>query len=215
MLLYALIKKGGDIIKKLCFYNGRVYNIIYNFKYNEFDFSICSDEQKLVYFKRDMVNDKYAYIPYDRWIKAFKKEELNKDAKKINKFIDDLSKDNNYDVSYIKKRVDKFLNPKSNSKQIKRKFLNQYFLIFMISAISLAFGGFTLFNWYNEGRQVDNIMADVLKNTKIEETVAFTSTEIPKITEEINSESDAGHKYGEDYWKYMQMTMIRVELDEL
>ena len=200
-------------MNELCLYNGRVCDVIYNFKYNDFDFSICLSEKKLVYFKRDTVNEKYVYTPYDRWVKAFEKDESVLGVKKLDQFINDLNKKNNYNINYIKRRVNRFLYPKTNRKKIKKKFLNQYFFVFMISIISLVVGGVTLFNWYNQGKRVDNIMTNVLENTKIEETVAFTSAEIPEITQDLNPTTT--QKYGEDYWKYMQMTMISVDFDEL
>lgn len=196
-----------------CLYNGRVYDVIYDFKYSNFDFSICSNEDKLFYFKRDIVNEKYVYTPYERWIKVFEKDELEFEVKKLDDFINGLNKNNKCNTNYVKKEVNKFLNPQKTRKKIKKKIINQYFLVFMISIFSLAIGGYTLFKWYNEGREVNDIMQDVLKNTEIEEIVAFTPAEIPEITEEISPNTT--QKYGEDYWKYMQMTMISVDFDEL
>lgn len=196
-----------------CLYNGRVYDVIYDFKYSNFDFSICSNEDKLFYFKRDIVNEKYVYTPYERWIKVFEKDELEFEVKKLDDFINGLNKNNKCNTNYVKKEVNKFLNPKKTRKKIKKKIINQYFLVFMISIFSLAIGGYTLFKWYNEGREVNDIMQDVLKNTEIEEIVAFTPDEIPEITEKISPNTT--QKYGEDYWKYMQMTMISVDFDEL
>ena len=54
-------------------------------------------------------------------------------------------------------------------------------------------------------------MKNILKDTKIEENIAFTSTEIPEIT----ADSSSDQKYGEDYWNYMKTTMMSVDFSKL
>lgn len=191
----------------LCLYNGKVYNKVYSFKYNDNDFTICKEDSKYIYFKHDIVNDKDVYTPYDRWIKVF---ELNDETKdKIDSFIDYLNTKNIKSEKQIKNLVDKIIYGKKLKKKIK--ILNKYFILLLISIGSLIFGGVTLFNWYHEGQDVHHLMNNVLKNTKIEENVAFTATEIPEVT----GETAENHKYGEDYWNYMKTTMISVDFDEL
>ncbi len=197
-------------MNSLCFYNGKVYNIIYNFKYNDNEFSICSDNKKLVYFKRHKVNDKYQYIPYKRWIKAFELSDLISEANSLEKLISGLNSRKKYDVDDIRKCVDKFINPHKKV-LIKKKFFNKYFVIFLVCFIFLTLGGVNLFNWYHEGREIKSLMNDILDNTKIEESIAFTSSEIPEVTGEAHD----NQKYGENYWKYMQTTMISVDFDNL
>ena len=191
----------------LCLYNGKVYNKIYNFKYNNKDFTICKDDSKYVYFKHDIVNDKDVYTPYDRWLKVFELDDNNKH--KIDSFIDYLNSNNIKSENQIKELVDKVIYNKKKKRKIK--ILNRYFILLLISVSSLIFGGVTLFNWYSEGQDVHHLMNDILKNTKIEENIAFTATEIP----EVIGESAENHKYGEDYWNYMKTTMISVDFDEL
>ncbi len=189
----------------LCLYNGKVYNKIYNFKYNNNDFTICKEDSKYIYFKHDIVNDKDVYTPYDRWLKVFEINDENKD--KIDNFIDYLNNKNIKNEKQIKSLVDKII----YGKKRKVRILNKYFILLLISISSLIFGGVTLFNWYTEGQDVHHLMNNVLKNTKIEENIAFTATEIPEVT----GEAAENHKYGEDYWNYMKTTMISVDFDEL
>ena len=192
----------------LCLYNGKVYNKIYSFKYNNFDFTICKENNRYFYFKHDIVNDKDIYTPYDRWLKVF---ELNdKEKSKIDSFVEYLNQKNVKSDKEIKKLVESFIYGKKKNKK-KIKIFNKYFILLFISLSALLFGGVTLFNWYSEGEDVHHLMSDVLKNTKIEENVAFTTTEIPEVT----GEAAESHKYGEDYWNYMKTTMISVDFDEL
>ena len=79
-------------MSSLCLYNGRVYNKVYNFKHNDYDFTLCKDNNKYTYFKHDVVNDKDVYTPYDRWLSVFELEDKNKD--KLDKFIQHLNNKN-------------------------------------------------------------------------------------------------------------------------
>ena len=195
-------------MNSLCLYNGKVYNKIYNFKYNDIDFTICKENNKYFYFKHDIVNDKDIYTPYDRWLKVF---ELNDEGKsKIDSFINSLNEKKIKNDNEIKNLVDNFIYGKKKTKK-KIKIFNKYFILLFISLSALIFGGVTLFNWYSEGEDVHHLMNNVLKNTKIEENIAFSATEIPEVT----GEAAESHKYGEDYWNYMKTTMISVDFDEL
>ena len=191
----------------LCLYNGKVYNKVYNFKYNDNDFTICKENSKYIYFKHDIVNDKDVYTPYDRWLKVFELNDENKE--RIDNFIDYLNNKNIKNEKQIKSLIDKVIYGKKSKRKVK--ILNKYFILLLISISSLIFGGVTLFNWYTEGQDVHHLMNNVLKNTKIEENIAFTATEIPDVT----GETAENHKYGEDYWNYMKTTMISVDFDEL
>ena len=191
----------------LCLYNGKVYNKVYNFKYNDNDFTICKENSKYIYFKHDIVNDKDVYTPYDRWLKVFELNDENKE--RIDNFIDYLNNKNIKNEKQIKSLIDKVIYGKKSKRKVK--ILNKYFILLLISISSLIFGGVTLFNWYTEGQDVHHLMNNVLKNTKIEENIAFTATEIPEVT----GEAAENHKYGEDYWNYMKTTMISVDFDEL
>ncbi len=191
----------------LCLYNGKVYNKVYNFKYNDNDFTICKENSKYIYFKHDIVNDKDVYTPYDRWLKVFELNDENKE--RIDNFIDYLNNKNIKNEKQIKSLIDKVIYGKKSKRKVK--ILNKYFILLLISISSLIFGGVTLFNWYTEGQDVHHLMNNVLKNTKIEENIAFTATEIPDVT----GEAAENHKYGEDYWNYMKTTMISVDFDEL
>lgn len=191
----------------LCLYNGKVYNKVYNFKYNDNDFTICKENSKYIYFKHDIVNDKDVYTPYDRWLKVFELNDENKE--RIDNFIDYLNNKNIKNEKQIKSLIDKVIYGKKSKRKVK--ILNKYFILLLISISSLIFGGVTLFNWYTEGQDVHHLMNNVLKNTKIEENIAFTATEIPDVT----GEAAENHKYGVDYWNYMKTTMISVDFDEL
>ena len=191
----------------LCLYNGKVYTKVYSFKYNDHNFTICSDNDKYTYFKHDIVNDKDVYTPYDRWLEVF---DLNDDKKvKIDSVIDYLNSKNIHKESDIEKTIERII----YGKKVKRKskFLNKYFVLLLISLSSLIFGGVTLFNWYSEGKNVKHLMRHVFETTEIEENLAFSTSEIPEVT----GEAALNHKYGEDYWNYMKTTMISVNFDEL
>lgn len=195
----------------LCLYNGKVYDKIYGFKFHDTDFTICKDDNKYIYFKHDIINDKDIYIPYDRWINAFEDNSLIEDKIKIDAFVDYLNNKKIKNNDEIKKLVDQFIFGKKKKSKAKIKILNKYFLLLLICFGSLLFGGITLFNWYNEGKDVNHLMKDILENTKIEENIAFTATEIPEVT----GEAYESQKYGEDYWTYMKMTMMSVDFSEL
>lgn len=193
-------------MNSLCLYNGKVYNKVYNFKHNNYNFTLCCDRTNYIYFKHDIVNNKDIYTPYDRWLKVFDVEDENKF--KLDSFIDYLNKNNIKGEKQIKGLVDNYIYGKKKS---KKKIFNKYLILLVISLSSLIFGGVTLFNWYNEGKDVHHLMKDVLKKTKIEEDIAFTQTEIPEVT----GDAVESNKYGEDYWNYMKTTMISVDFDEL
>ena len=195
----------------LCLYNGKVYDKIYEFKFHDTDFTICKDDNKYIYFKHDIINDKDIYIPYDRWINAFEDNSLIEDKTKIDAFVDYLNNKKIKNNDEIKKLGDQFIFGKKKKSKAKIKILNKYFLLLLICFGSLLFGGITLFNWYNEGKDVNHLMKDILENTKIEENIAFTATEIPEVT----GEAYESQKYGEDYWTYMKMTMMSVDFSEL
>lgn len=197
-------------MESLCLYNGKVYNVICKFKYNNNSFAICKEGTKLVYFKHNKVDGKDIYIPYDRWIKAFELTDLKDDKNKIDDFIKSLNNNKKNNNKYINVSVDAFINNHPKRKRFNL-FFNKYLFLMLICLILFSFGGITLFNWYNEGKKVDNIMGDILKNTKIEEQIAFTPSEIPEVT----GEAYENQKYGEDYWNYMKMTMMSVDFDEL
>ena len=142
----------------LCLYNGKVYNKIYSFKYNNFDFTICKENNRYFYFKHDIVNDKDIYTPYDRWLKVF---ELNdKEKSKIDSFVEYLNQKNVKSDKEIKKLVENFIYGKKKNKK-KIKIFNKYFILLFISLSALLFGGVTLFNWYSEGEDVHHLMSDV------------------------------------------------------
>lgn len=195
----------------LCLYNGKVYDKVYNFKFHNTDFTICKDGNKFVYFKHDIINDKDVYTPYDRWISVFENSTLIKDKLKIDNFIDYLNNKQIRNNDEIKELIDKFIFGKKHKSKLKIKILNKYSILLIICIVSLLFGGVTLFNWYNEGKDVNHLMKDILENTKIEEKVAFTATEIPEVT----GEAYESQKYGEDYWNYMKMTMMSVDFSDL
>lgn len=195
----------------LCLYDGKVYHRVYNFKLNNEEFTLCKENEKFIYFKHDVVNDKDIYVPYDRWINAFDKKELLDNKNKIDVFVNYLNNKrikNNGDLKHI---IDTFLyGKKTKDKKVLRLF-NKYVILLIICISSLIFGGVTLFNWYNEGNDVNHLMKNILKDTKIEENIAFTSTEIPEIT----ADSSSDQKYGEDYWNYMKTTMMSVDFSKL
>lgn len=195
-------------MSSLCLYNGRVYNKVYSFKHNDYDFTLCKDNNKYIYFKHDVVNDKDVYTPYDRWLSVFELEDKNKD--KLDKFIEHLNNKNIKSKKQIENIVNSYV---CGKKKHKRKILifNKYIILLIISLSALLFSGVTLYNWYSEGKDVHNLMNDVLKNTEIKENIAFTATEIP----EVSGDAAENHKYGEDYWNYMKTTMISVDFDEL
>ena len=197
-------------MQSLCLYNGKVYNKICSFKYNKIKFTICTYENKLVYFKHDIVNDTDVYTPYDRWIKAMNADNLIKDQIKIDTFIDYLNKNQIKSKDKINELV---LGNFDINKKKKRKFkiLNKYAIILLISVIGFAFGGVSLLNYYNEQKDVNKIMKTVIEQTQVEEEVAFTASEIP----EVSGEAYENHKYGEDYWNYMKTTMISVDFSKL
>ena len=195
-------------MSSLCLYNGRVYNKVYNFKHNDYDFALCKDNTKYIYFKHDIVNDKDVYTPYDRWLSVFELEDKNKD--KLDDFIDYLNHKNIKNKKQIESIVNNYFNGKQKNKR-KVLVFNKYIILLIVSLSALLFSGVTLFNWYSEGKDVHNLMDDVLKNTEIKEKVAFTATEIP----EVSGDAADSHKYGEDYWNYMKTTMISVDFDEL
>lgn len=195
-------------MSSLCLYNGRVYNKVYDFQYNDYSFTICKDDGKYIYFKHDIINNKDVYTPYDRWISVFELD--NSDKNKIDNLMDYLNSNHIKNENQIAVLVNNIIyNKKKNKKKIK--IFNKYFILLIISIASLMFGGVTLFNWYNEGKDVNHLMNGVLKNTKIDEKIAFTATEIP----EVSGDAADSHKYGEDYWNYMKTTMISVDFDEL
>ena len=102
-------------MNSLCLYNGKVYNKIYSFKYNDIDFIICKENNKYFYFKHDIVNDKDIYTPYDRWLKVF---EFNDEGKsKIDSFIDSLNEKNLKNDKEIKNLVDSFIYSKKTTKK--------------------------------------------------------------------------------------------------
>ena len=131
-------------MNSLCLYNGKVYNKIYSFKYNDIDFTICKENNKYFYFKHDIVNDKDIYTPYDRWLKVF---ELSDEGKsKIDSFVDSLNVKKIKNDNEIKNLVDNFIYGKKKTKK-KIKIFNKYFILLFISLSALIFGGVTLFNW--------------------------------------------------------------------
>lgn len=197
-------------MESLCLYNGKVYNIICKFTYNNNNFAICKDGKNLVYFKHNKVDGKDIYVPYERWIKAFEATALKDDKNKIDEFLKSLNNNKKNNAKYIRLCVDEFVNNRPKTKKINFIF-NKYVLLLLVCLTLFSVGGVTLFNWYNEGKKVDNIMGDILENTKIEEQIAFTPTEIPEVTGEAYEDQ----KYGEDYWNYMKMTMMSVDFDEL
>ena len=197
-------------MENLCLYNGKVYNKVYNFKYNTTNFTICTCENKLVYFKHDIVNDLDVYTPYDRWIKAMNADSLIKDRIKLDTFIDYLNKNKITSEEKINKLVKNGFGVKTKRKR-KIGIFNKYMIILLISIIGFTFGGVSLFNYYNEGKDVDKMMKTVLKQTTVEEKVAFTASEIP----EVSGEAYENHKYGEDYWNYMKTTMMSVDFSKL
>ena len=189
----------------LCLYNGKVYNKVYSFKMGDYDFTICKDNKKYIYFKHDIVNDKDIYTPYDRWILAFSINDLTY-KKKIDRLIDYLNNNKRKRNNSIEKTVDWLIYNKKSKKLI----FNKYFIMLIMCVITFAFGGITLLNWHNEDVKAKDIMKDIIKTTPIEEETAFTTNEIPEIT------GDAyGYKYGEDYWNYMKTTMLNVDFSEL
>lgn len=195
----------------LCVYNGKVYNKIYNFSYNKTNFTICSCENKLVYFKHDIINERHIYTPYDRWIEAMNLDYLKQDQLKLDKFIEYLNKNKIINEQKINKLVgNDFINHKPKTKR-KSIIFSKYMIILLISIIGFTFGGISLFNYYHEESDANKIIKEVQKQTMVDEEVAFTSSEIP----EIATEAYENHKYGEDYWTYMKTTMMSVDFTKL
>ena len=191
----------------LCLYNGKVYNKIYSFNVGGYDFAICKDNKKYVYFKHDVINDKDIYTPYDRWITAFEISDLTYN-RKIDDLIDSLNRKRIRNNNNIKHLVDKQIYGKKTKS--KKLIFNKYFILLIMCLSSLVFGGITLLNWHNEDTKSNHIMKKIIEKTNIEEETAFTANEIPEITGD-----EYGYKYGEDYWNYMKTTMMSVDFSEL
>lgn len=197
----------------LCLYDGKVYNKIYSFKYQGINFTICRDSNKYVFFKHDVINDRDIYTLYERWIQVFDNCLRIDDRTKIDNCINYLNSKSFSKNSDLIKTINSLLycHRKKNITNVKRKIFNKYAILLLICTSSLIFGGVTLFNWYNEGKNVNHLMKNILNETKIEETVAFNATEIPQ----VSGDASQSQKYGEDYWTYMKTTLMSVDFNEL
>lgn len=217
---------------KIC-YKGNEYNILESVTLDNKTFVICVDSSNEVrYFKHTKVHDYDVYTPLDRLIKVLP-EYQTKEIKNLENIISMLSK--KVEKSIKKGKTDKMKEKiqgftkyaerkklKIDSKDISwymggigrlRKLASIYVVIMILSLTGLFTCGFTLFNWFYEGKAISNEMADVMKDTEIqEEEIAFIPSEK---TASFTGDSYTNKRYGSDYWDYADTTMMSVDFSKL
>lgn len=214
-------------------YRGQTYHILESLRLNKDEYVVCvNDDKKVFYFKCSKVNDYMVYTPLDRLIKVLDKYN-NKEVKKEQKILNLLTKRVEKRLKHsnkekIKRKIYQFTDY-AKRKKMKisksdiawymggigkiRKFANIYMIIMVVSLIALVSSGFSLFNWYNEGKAVDSEMMNVLKDIEItEEEVAFEPSDK---TATFSGESYDIKRYGEEYWNYAETTMMDVDFTTL
>ncbi len=214
-------------------YRGQTYHILESLRLNKDEYVVCvNDDKKVFYFKCSKVNDYMVYTPLDRLIKVLDKYN-NKEVKKEQKILNLLTKRVEKRLKHsnkekIKRKIYQFTDY-AKRKKMKisksdiawymggigkiRKFANIYMIIMVVSLIALVSSGFTLFNWYNEGKAVDSEMMNVLKDIEItEEEVAFEPSDKAAT---FSGESYDIKRYGEEYWNYAETTMMDVDFTTL
>ena len=213
-------------------YKNKSYTILESLVLNNETFVICIDkDNKVSYFKETKVHDYKVYTPLDKLIKAlpqYQTDEILKEQKVLNILTRRVEKRyNGKNVDKVKSKISGFSKyakrkkMKINSDDIAwymgglgrfRKLTNVYVIIMLVSMIGLVTCGFTLVNWYSEGKNVHNTMADVLDDIEITEEYAFESSDK---TATFDGDAYLNQKYGSDYWKYAETTMMNVDFSNL
>lgn len=213
-------------------YKNKSYTILESLVLNNETFVICIDkDNKVSYFKETKVHDYKVYTPLDKLMKVlpqYQTDEIVKEQKVLNILSRRVEKRyNGKNVDKVKSKISGFSKyakrkkMKINADDIAwymgglgrfRKLTNVYVIIMLVSMIGLVTCGFTLVNWYSEGKNVHNTMADVLDDIEITEEYAFESSDK---TATFDGDAYLNQKYGSDYWKYAETTMMNVDFSNL
>lgn len=213
-------------------YKNKKYNILESLILNEKKYIVCLDDiQKVYYFKCTKINDDFVYTPLDRLIKVlpeYQKEDVEQEKEildMLSKRVEKRLKHTNY--KKIKKKIFGFTEyAKRKKMKIKekdiawymgglgklKKLASIYILIMVISICSLSFFGFSIVNWLTTGKEVDNVMAEILDDIEITDELAFEPSDK---TAQFAGDSYSNKKYGSDYWNYAETTMMNVDFSEL
>ena len=219
-------------MEKKVIYQNKSYDILESLTLNNDTYVICIDDNKKInYFKCSKVNDYIVYTPLNRLISVLKQYQT-KEIKKEQQVLDLLSRRvekrlKHMNKNKIKEKIANFTNY-AKRKKMKitksdiawymggvgrlRKMANIYMIIMIASLIGLVTSGFTLIQWHQEGKAINNEMVDVLDDIEITEQVAF---EPSNKTANFEREEELVAKYGEDYRNYAKTTMIDVDFATL
>lgn len=135
----------------------------------------------------------------------------------FSKYVKDnfLSIDTNISNNDLK-NIDKFISS-YESKPLLLKLCNVYGLMLLVSIVGLGIFSRNLLVWYSEGKESKDIVSDIIADTQIEETEAFSGDEVATILDnqqepETNENVD---KYSYNYWAYSNITIMSVDFTEL
>lgn len=213
-------------------YKNKSYEVLESLVLNNETFVICIDEDnKVTYFKETKVHDYYVYTPLDKLIKVlpqYQTDEIVKEQEVLNILSSRVEKRyNDKNADKVKSKIAGF-SKYAKRKKMKirkddiawymggigrfRKLTNVYVIIMLVSMIGLATCGFTLVNWYSDGKNVHNTMADVLDDIEITEEYAFEPSDKTAL---FDGDAYLNQKYGSDYWKYAETTMMTVDFSNL
>lgn len=93
-----------------------------------------------------------------------------------------------------------------SQKEKRRKKFNFYTFILIASILIAAVGGYFLLKWYIDGNKTEKLNEDIQEKVEVEEQEGG---------EAVNPPEEDGTTDLSDYWKYMQMSLINVDFDEL
>ena len=213
-------------------YQNKTYTILESLVLNNEQFVICTDKDgKVSYFKCTKVHDYMVYTPLDKLMKVlsqYQTDEIKKEQEVLNILSKRVEKRlNSKNKEKVKHKIAGFSKyAKRKKMKIKkddiawymggigrlRKLTNVYVIIMLVSMIGLITCGFTLVNWYSEGKDVSNTMTNVLNDVEITEEYAFEASDK---TATFEGDAYLNQKYGNDYWNYAETTMMNVDFGNL
>lgn len=149
--------------------------------------------------------------------KRIKEEEVTQLVIDFNNYCNNNFKAMEHKIVGVKELelIDNFVKTREKKSFIS-KLCNIYGAILLVAIVGLCFLTSNVISWYGEGKESNDIVSDIISDTKIEEKDAFESGEVAAILDDqkVKEEVDVD-KYSYNYWAYSNTTIMSVDFSEL